>query len=1599
MLKSGEPRNPAPYILLAGLLLVAIFQPLSLLAAQPPGDVEQRGLLQLIRETEESIAARKWLEAAERLNQAWLMACENEDPLMEGTGADVRQLGPGETEIRAGGKSTLESLYRNSSEEFQREFQKQFSDLAEAQISQALKNGEFEELRQLTNRFAFFPASRRGLQVLAKQSMDRDDFLEAALQLGRLLRMHDEADATITVQMALCYARAGLKNDAVDLLNRVTNSGLTSIRLAGSDLELPESADESVAWLEQHSVTGAPSIDWLQPGGGYRRVTSQTRGPAGFRATWKSNLFEVQDVLYAEQYNPVLDEYQEPIEQEALRLLQRNSTIVPTAMPLVSGQSAIVRTPFGIRAVDLKSGELRWEVTRPDSRLKVIVDEQSNGKADRTNGRPSRGFNGQTYLDPRAQLLYQMIRTNTASQMSIAGRTLFVLDESSGATWNDDFGYGIGGEATIAIPANFIRAYDVDSGLFKWEVGGQTQSVSQPVGQGNLLAGFYFLGAPLVLGQRTYVLAESGEGIFLIQIAEPDSGVRHAADRDVEAINSVNPRIVRSQILTVPEHKLPRHPVRKHAGLVPSFAQGMLICPTCDQRIVAVSAEDQSLRWVFRYAGNIRTQELGGDNLVLFGGRDALDTRSVDMDSRWIDSLPRIVDSKVLITPRDSDQLYCLDLQSGKELWNSPRGAFHAIGAVSNDRVVLVGNQRVMALRITDGSQIWTTELRDGVVCGTSATDGEIMQIPTNEPAIVTLDLETGRRLVRQSADLTKMPGNLLMSEHGLLSQNLSSLTFSAATPADSASNLVEQATELLLNRQIAQAQALLDQAVTANPRDAAARDLLIELLLEGLRSDFQANRSSVPRIRELIDLSSGEIAIAPLLHSLLGMNLPDAAVLPQQMRGRAERYQGELSELIATGMQATDSSTAEELASNIQQLLSELPAARQKVVASGFLVRSKAAILCAGIRRVLRARPPAEQEAIQKVLTPSTVVVLTSLPDDESRFEFLNAMMSCGLPHLALAAAEESGIAALKSQLWLLREFARLDISQADSANAVVHAHELLESWKVANDQTAIQTWTTDVSMAADPNATQRFQMANPLQRDLQIAEWRKNNPELPAFAESIWSQTPTKEESDERSVMNLPKIPDGIPDQLIPLYGAPGVFRDWSFVRVRPTRDLYAFDPQGVIRWKLPLRGLPDDSTYGFASVSYVMAYGHLLVVNLGGILIGINPEDLNDEQEPKELWRKIVERLSPDSDADQYRDYVPPADRVPQYLSLPAGYFPLGPVTPLGVPVIAGRRLIMLDPLTGMRNWQVQGIARDAALLCSDDKVLVLSESSRQIEVRSMVDGSVDAVTRLPEWWGEANANVGSSVRDIEVEDGLELLWRVCLQGRSCLLFRLTAGKSSLESRDLLTDTVIWSVELPEETVFSNVADDVVAVLSDGRQLKLVQTDTGRILADLSVTEVKKPRELILRKSVGHYLVIPDGIDESTPEYDPVIDAMHVYGRMYCIDSQTMALAWDEPLDHRHVRLATPERSVLLPNAPVLLLLSRGGSPNPLSPIRRTHYGARLVDVRTGKDLYLDEDVGTTLNDLWMHVDGAARKIQLSFDSRIITLNYSGQAASVP
>ena len=204
--------------------------------------------------------------------------------------------------------------------------------------------------------------------------------------------------------------------------------------------------------------------------------------------------------------------------------------------------------------------------------------------------------------------------------------------------------------------------------------------------------------------------------------------------------------------------------------------------------------------------------------------------------------------------------------------------------------------------------------------------------------------------------------------------------------------------------------------------------------------------------------------------------------------------------------------------------------------------------------------------------------------------------------------------------------------------------------------------------------------------------------------------------------------------------------------------------------------------------------------------------------------------------------------------------------------------------------------------------------------------------------------------------------------------------------------MTDTVTWSIDLPANSVFSNVTNDVVATLGEGSELKLVRIDTGQLLASHDVTPVPKPRELFLVPTLGNYVVLPEAVDDPSLDIDPVMQAMHVYGRMYCINGKTMDLLWDEPLDHRYIRCESAQARVILPNAPIMILLKRGGEVDPDSGARQTHYGARIIDVRTGKDILNATDVGLTLNDHWLRIDEPKHQLELSFDSHIYTLDFS-------
>ena len=128
-------------------------------------------------------------------------------------------------------------------------------------------------------------------------------------------------------------------------------------------------------------------------------------------------------------------------------------------------------------------------------------------------------------------------------------------------------------------PCNRLSAIDIHKGSLVWEIGGAA-SGAHPLRQ----AGSIFLGPPLPLRGQLYVLAEVNDEIRLLAL-DADTG-----------------STLWSQQLAVVQRNLFPDSLRRTAGLSPSYADGILVCPTGAGGVVAVDLATRSLRWGYRYS-------------------------------------------------------------------------------------------------------------------------------------------------------------------------------------------------------------------------------------------------------------------------------------------------------------------------------------------------------------------------------------------------------------------------------------------------------------------------------------------------------------------------------------------------------------------------------------------------------------------------------------------------------------------------------------------------------------------------------------------------------------------------------------------------------------------------------------------------------------------------------------------------------------------------------------------------------------------------------------------------------------------------------------
>ncbi|MFY9254624.1 MAG: PQQ-binding-like beta-propeller repeat protein [Fuerstiella sp.] len=1568
-------------------------------------DVERRRILKLI-ESVETLRDDQTLLAAETFDLAWSLSVQGEDPVLNLNTDLGDMLRPGQHEVNAGARSRLQSLYENSSPGFRKAYEEFAANNAQIALRNDIERGNTSDLIQTVLRFQFTQPGQRALENIVQLRLSRGELLQAALQYGRLMRLNNDDSTKSFVQLSSLWWKAGLPEEAVDLLATAAQKDPEGkLELAGRPLILPSTDGDLFGWLSKHFGTAAETASaglWQQPLGNYRRTERQSVGPALLDQSWSVSGYRCEECIDCpdgDEINRLLQPLQSRMDEYFRQMLAANETVSPVAQPILVNDLLIFRGVAKIRAVNRHSGELVWETALIDRSLNAALESW------RRLGMEDPSALGQVYRLLAPRLFVNSVRDNVGGQLTTNGKLVFAVEAATSEPLSADVDFrGIPSQK----PVNYLRAYDVETGQLKGQAGGPVGvSAGGPV---NPLAGMFFLGAPLVMGDRIYVISENDQGIILLQLkATP------LLDDD----GQVDMRPVRSQLLSIPRNSLATHPVRRYAGVIPSYSGGLLICNTVDEQVIAISAEDHSLRWMYRYPGNVSIPELERGFAVLGNAYNAQQSAAVDLASRWTDALPRIVANRVYITPRDSDRLICLDLQTGKELWTRARGNMRNLAVVQPERLVLTGQRSIECLDAVTGEPIWNVDLEDGRISGRAVSDGTILQVPTSVPAIISYDLNSGRKLLTQRLpDVT--PGNLLSVDGELYSQTLTQVAQFKVAEANEKLPITSVHEHLLAGRLQAAEDVIASIQSSADSQSdqrRQANELLIDMLLESLHFDFEGNVQRIAELQKLIENSAApDDQIVELVDAMLGITLSDAAILPElwlQANNNRKRL-AQLQALITKSHLADTSRSPQQIGMEIVELLESASTAEASHVQRADVAVSGFRSTVASVREALLSADASQRQQIRDTVHPHLVRHVAEAKSAAEASWWWQASLLSGFTQSAAAMAVDESLQLAEPFAQALRHVSLVDaVDQSDSVSGnsevgsqaqalmdqflkndrLLSARQLLErslqrATMSQNDRIAEIKPVANVAreFALPPEA---MSIANLQKR---LLDERLNAAELlPPF-----SGTPEVIESDAHIGTSPARLRNDSPHQTIPIFGGQGGFANWALVQRPNSGVIYAYDADGRLRWSFQHW---DTQAYSYRGLSpmfnglnehYAVAYGELLAIKLDHMLFMLDCSSATAVQEPEKLWELNVS-TAVDSATDA-QGTIPAWQRTSQYDIQPGGLYPVGPLSAFGVPVYSGRRLAVFNLFTGVREWEADGLPGDCTMSVSGDEIQMISKGAGQVESRQLVDGKVSRVTPLPLWWNDAEENSNASVRTFELIASEDERWRLLIDDGRCVLVRRNATEAALECYNLKSGGLDWSLPLPPDSAVSNVADAHVAILSNGNELQIVDTKAGNRVCKLAVPEAADNMYLYLRPSAGQWLVLTDAFDQDHDEQNPVNESVQVSGQIYSVNQASGELSWSFAITNEWLRIATPSQSPVLSNFPVLTLLKRPyPAPGPNGIRGGAAYRLKVLDVRTGKLLYEDNNMGLGLNYFCIKPDDEKRELDLGIDIRSIKFRY--------
>lgn len=615
-------------------------------------------------------------------------------------------------------------------------------------LDEALQQRDREGLRRVVQQYPATRFAAEAALVLAADALDRCQWPEAIRWTERVLRT---AASTPTMkQQALLLAgtahlRRGQAEQARQCFGQLLALGPAGVlQIGGQTLPSGLSAE---GFLERvrTSVEGPAKPSVKKPSEELARGWPIFRGdPArNGSASWIGQVGQLRWRLDMEG-----------MEEFAARGVDAPGTLrffipgqLPVGHPLLVDDLALVRLPTRLVAVDLWTGKQKWEY--PPGGDTAI--QQTQGQRILPSGVMVR------VQSPQAQLCRQRIFEDAPyGQVVVHGNRLFLLDDLGvpGATLLPILPVAVApGAARPSAPPQQNRLIALDlrkEGKVLWSVGGASGE-DEPA-----LAGAFFLGPPLPVDGILYLLAEQAEQIRLVALAETTG------------------QLLWTLPIAVPERPILQDPLRRLAGAMPSYADGVLVCPTSAGAVVGVDPWSRSVLWA--YETPLAESSLGNRRIMLLRALGVVQTPQQGPEHFSLDSTATILGSYVLVAPVESDRLFCFELQTGRLLWQRQMEDFRYAAGGNEEVVLTVGEKTISGWRLRSGKPAWeelNLPLPEGfTTAGRGFRLGSRYWLPIvkgKESAMLVIDIPTGRFIERLPVPTKTRIGNASAAGQTLL--------------------------------------------------------------------------------------------------------------------------------------------------------------------------------------------------------------------------------------------------------------------------------------------------------------------------------------------------------------------------------------------------------------------------------------------------------------------------------------------------------------------------------------------------------------------------------------------------------------------------------------------------------------------------------------------------------------------------------------------------------------------------------------------------------------------------------------------------------------